>query len=72
MKIILYSNRCPCCDVLKTRLDEAGIDYMINSNTEDMLMQGITYLPMLSVDGEMMNYPAALAWLSERMNPDAN
>lgn len=37
-----------------------------------MLAQGITHLPMLSVDGRMMNYPAALAWLNERTNSNAN
>ena len=70
--IVLYSNHCPCCEVLKARLDESGIDYSINSNTDEMLAQGITHLPMLSVDGKMMDYPAALAWLNERTNPHAN
>lgn len=70
--IVLYSNHCPCCEVLKVRLDEASVSYTINSNTNEMLAQGITHLPMLSVDGNMMNYPAALAWLNERTNPHAN
>ena len=54
------------------RLDEAGVSYTINCNIEEMLSQGIKHLPMLSVDGNMMNYPAALAWLNERTNPHAN
>ena len=70
--IVLYSNHCPCCEVLKARLDVAGIDYTINSDTAGMLAQGITHLPMLCVDGMMMNYPAALAWLNERTNSNAN
>lgn len=70
--IVLYSNHCPCCEVLRVRLDEAGVSYTINCNTDEMLSQGIKYLPMLSVDGNMMNYPAALAWLNERTNPHAN
>lgn len=70
--IVLYSNHCPCCEVLKARLDESGIDYSINSNTDEMLAQRITHLPMLSVYGKMMDYPAALAWLNERTNSHAN
>ena len=64
--IVLYTNHCPCCEALKARLDEAGIDYTVNGDAAEMLAQGITHLPMLSVDGNMMNYPAALAWLNER------
>lgn len=70
--IVLYSNHCPCCEVLKVRLDKAGVSYTINCNTDEMLSQGIKYLPMLSVDGNMMNYPAALVWLNERTNSHAN
>lgn len=70
--IVLYSNHCPCCDALKVRLDNSGIDYVVNSDTDAMLSQGITYLPMLSVNGNMMNYPAALAWLNERNKSNEN
>lgn len=64
--IILYSNHCPCCETLKAQLDDVGIGYEVNSDTDAMLRLGITHLPMLSVDGRMMNYAAALAWLKER------
>ena len=70
--IVLYSNHCSCCEVLKARLDEAGIDYTVDSDTAEMLAQGITHLLMLCVDGMMMNHPAALAWLNERTNSNAN
>ena len=68
--IVLYSKHCPCCEVLRARLDDADVAYTVNSDTEEMLRQGITHLPMLRVDGEMMNYPAALAWLKERTRID--
>lgn len=70
--ILLYSNGCPCCKVMKDKLDKAGIAYQLVTDIQQMLDLGITYLPMLSVDGNMMNYPAALAWLNERTNPHAN
>ena len=37
-----------------------------------MLGLGITHLPMLRVDDDLMNYPAALAWLKERTNAHEN
>ena len=69
MKVIFYTNHCPCCEVLKAKLVEANISFEIMSDTDAMLKMGITHLPMLSVDGYMMNYPAALAWLRERTKP---
>ena len=72
MKVIFYTNHCPCCEVLKAKLVEANISFKIMSDTDTMLKMGLTHLPMLSVDGNMMNYPAALAWLRERNNSHAN
>ena len=66
MKVIFYTNHCPCCEVLKAKLVEADISFEIMSDTDAMLKMGITHLPMLSFEGNMMNYPAALAWLKER------
>ena len=72
MKVIFYTNHCPCCEVLKARLNEAGIHYTVNSDAAEMLARGFTHLPMLSVDGNLLNYPAALAWLNERNAQNAN
>ena len=72
MQITLYTNRCPCCEVLEAALKLASLDFEIVADTDQMLAMGMTHLPMLSVDGEMMNYPAALAWLKERMNTHAD
>lgn len=66
MKVIFYTNHCPCCEVLKAKLVEANVSFEIMSDIDEMLRMGITHLPMLSVDGNMMNYPAALTWLKER------
>lgn len=69
--IMLYSNGCPCCEVLKGALDLAGIPYDTVTDVELMLSMGMTRLPMLCADGKMMNYPTALQWLKERMNTHA-
>ena len=61
MQITLYTNRCPCCEVLEAALKAASLDFEAVTDTGQMLSMGMTHLPMLSVDGTMMNYPAALA-----------
>ena len=68
MKVIFYTNHCPCCEVLRAKLVDAGVSFEIVSDVDQMLAMGITHLPMLSVDNEMMNYPAALMWVKERTN----
>ena len=68
MQITLYTNRCPCCEVLEAALKDASLDFETVADTGQMLAMGMTHLPMLRVDGQMMNYPAALAWLKERTN----
>ena len=68
MQITLYTNRCPGCEVLEAALKAASLDFETVTDTGQMLAMGMTHLPMLCVDGQMMNYPAALAWLKERTN----
>lgn len=68
MQITLYTNCCPCCEVLEAALKAASLDFEAVTDTGQMLAMGMTHLPMLCVDGQMMNYPAALAWLKERTN----
>lgn len=72
MKVILYTNHCPCCDVLESKLKSAGIAYETFDNTEEMLQMGMTHMPMLSVNGNLMNFLAALVWLKERMSAHEN
>ena len=66
MKAILYSAHCPCCEALEKRLRQAEIEYTVISNTEQILALGITHVPVLEIDGQQMNYPAAIRWLNER------
>lgn len=72
MKVILYTSHCPCCDVVESMLRNARIAYETFDNTEEMLRKGMTHMPMLSVDGNLMNFSAALIWLKERMSSHEN
>lgn len=61
--ILLYSNGCPSCNNLKLMLQKAGIEYTENNNIEEMLALGISQIPVLSVDGELMSYEDAKKWV---------
>lgn len=49
-------------------LDRAVIPYDIETDVDKMLAMDMTHLPMLRVDGNLMNYETALKWLKERTN----
>lgn len=66
MSVILYTNHCPCCEVLENRLIAADIRYRVVDDVRMMLEMGLTTMPMLETDDLMMNFPAALQWLEER------
>ena len=64
--IKFYSTGCPRCKVLKTKLDDAKIEYEVHDDTEEMLNLGIKGVPVIEVDGERMNFGQAVKWLKER------
>lgn len=62
--IILYSTGCPRCNVLKKKLSEKNIAYTENTSTEEMLALGITEVPVLSLDGVLLNFREAVDMLN--------
>ena len=68
MEVILYSTNCPRCMVLEKKLNNAGINYSINDNVEEMLALGFMEAPILMVDGKAMNFKEANDWIGEQLN----
>ncbi|HCF38049.1 MAG TPA: hypothetical protein DER56_03085 [Thermosipho africanus] len=63
MKIILYSNDCPKCKILKTKLEEKNISYEIFNTIDEMIERGFRSLPILEVDGKIMTFIEAVEWV---------
>ena len=63
--ITLYSNECPNCMALKTELDKANIKYTVCSDIDAMISIGLNELPVLIVDGKMMNNDEAIEWIKK-------
>lgn len=62
--IVLYSTGCPKCGILKKKLDERGMQYQENTAVEEMLSLGITSVPVLCVDGQMLDFSNAVKWIN--------
>lgn len=63
--IKLYSTGCPLCEMLKDKLDEKNIEFEIVSDVKEMLDKGITAVPVLEIDGELLNTRKAIAWVND-------
>ena len=66
MSIILYSNNCPRCKILKTKLEQSNIYFEENNDVELMTQKGFTTVPMLEVDGVIMDFKTAVDWIKEQ------
>lgn len=65
MDVVLYSTGCPKCTVLKQKLDNKSVSYTENTSVDKMLSLGITQVPVLSVDGELLAFPQANEWVNQ-------
>lgn len=65
----MYSTGCPKCNVLKKKLDLKKIEYEIITDLTIIKEVGkesnINTLPILSVNGEIMDFKNAINWLEE-------
>lgn len=72
MNIVLYSTGCPKCKVLKQKLDSKAIAYTENNAVSDMMALGITQVPILAVDGELLSFSLANEWVNQYRAEEAN
>ena len=66
MDIVLFSNNCPRCKILKAKLEQSNIEFKENNDVELMTQKGFTTVPMLEVDGVIYNFKEAVDWIKER------
>ena len=64
--IILYEHGCPRCKVLKSKLDEKGIEYEDISDVEIMKAKGFKEAPKLEINGVIMDFKEAVKWIKEQ------
>ena len=62
--MILYSTGCPKCKILKKKLDNSGIEYAEETSVDKMLALGITQVPVLYVNDEMLPFVKANEYIN--------
>lgn len=66
--MLLYTTHCPKCHVLSSKLDNAAMSYDVCDDVEVMRQKGITSVPMLEVDGELLTFKEAEDWINNGCN----
>lgn len=64
MSVILYSTNCPKCIVLSKKMEQKNIKYDIVTDVDLMQSKGFTSMPMLEVDGKLMDFGDAIKWVN--------
>ena len=64
--IKMYSTHCPKCKILETKLNQKNIQYEECTDVEKMLSKGIETVPVLEVDGQLLDFGKAVRWINER------
>lgn len=64
--VILYEHGCPRCKVLKSKLDQKGIQYENITDVEVMKTKGFTEAPKLEVGEKIMDFKEAVEWIKEQ------
>lgn len=64
--ITVYTTGCPKCRILKQMLDSLELPYTENDDIKAMQDLGIQSVPVLEVDGDRMDFNAAVRYLTHR------
>lgn len=65
-KVIIYSTGCPRCNVLVKKLQQKNIEFIEINDSQLMLSKGIESVPQLEVDGQLLDFLAANAWVNQQ------
>ena len=65
MNVILHSTHCPRCRVLEAKLNLKNIQYEVNTDQDKMELLGIMSVPVLEVDGQLLQFKEATEWINK-------
>ena len=64
--IIIYStNTCFRCKLVKQMLSQHNVEYTETTDIEAMKEKGFKEVPMMEVDGRILDYSDVLTWLKD-------
>ena len=62
--IVLYSTGCPRCKVLEAKLKQKNVEYTECNDVLVMEEKGITTVPCLAIDEEVLDFGNAVKWVN--------
>ena len=62
--IILYTTGCPRCKIIEKKLELKDIKFEVNTDEDEMAAIGMTEAPSLLVDGKLLGFTDAVAWIN--------
>lgn len=65
MKVTLYTTHCPKCTTLGQMLENKNIKFETVTDINTMIAKGFEFVPMLEIDGQIMNYDEAKNWVEK-------
>lgn len=65
-EMVLYSTGCPKCKILERKLEDKQLKYEVVSDIDTMGHLGIQSVPMLRVDGNLMDFGEAVRWVNQQ------
>lgn len=63
-KIILYSTRCPKCNVLKKKMEIKKIPFIVCEDIEIMKSKGLRSAPALEVGDMIYNFEESVKYIN--------
>ena len=63
--VVLYSTGCPKCIILEKKLTQKNIQFEINNDIDEMQEKGFMSLPMLEIDGNVMDFKTAVDYVND-------
>ena len=62
----LYTIDCPRCKILEKKLNNAGIEYSIIKDRDEIKAKGMSLMPVLEIDDKRMGFKEAVDWVNGR------
>jgi len=63
-EIVLYTNDCPRCKILKQKLDDKKINYKVCNDIQVMVLKGLKAVPALEIDDKIFKFLDAVNWVN--------
>jgi len=66
MTITLIGTGCPKCNILASKLNAKGINFIDSDNINEAIEQGFMSAPVLKVDDKYLDFGAAVKWVNNQ------